>query len=102
FTVDNTPPRITRFEAAPRSGAISFSGAAEDGENVLTRVEAALDDDVWRVVTPEGGMTDSRSVRFQGVWPEVKPGEHTLSVRAVDAGGNPAVRSTRVTVPAGR
>jgi hypothetical protein len=102
FTVDNTPPRITRLDVAPQSGAIRFSGAAEDGENVLTRVEAALDDDVWRVVTPEGGMTDSRSVRFQAVWPEVKAGEHTLSVRAVDAGGNPSVRSARVTVPAGR
>ncbi|HZJ72217.1 MAG TPA: hypothetical protein VFF36_14890, partial [Planctomycetota bacterium] len=79
-----------------------FSGEAGDGENVLTRVEVALDDDVWRQVAPEGGITDSRTVRFRGRWPEVKAGGHTLSVRAVDAGGNPAVRSVHVTVPAGR
>jgi len=102
FVVDNTPPRIARFEASGAAGEVRFSGEAEDGENVLTRIEVALDDDVWRQVVPEGGLTDARRHAFRGVWPEVKPGEHTLSVRAVDAGGNPVVRAVRVIVPAAR
>jgi len=102
FIVDNTPPRIEKFEAQGRAGEITFTGEAADGENVLTRVEVALDDDVWRQVTPESGLTDSRSVRFHGRWTDVKAGDHTFSVRAVDAGGNPAVRSVHVTVAAGR
>lgn len=99
FVVDNSPPRIEKFDANGVTGAVSFSGQAADGENVLTRVEVALDDDVWRQVAPEGGLTDSRDVRFSGRWPDVTPGDHTLSVRVVDAGGNPAVRSVHVTVP---
>ena len=99
FVVDNTPPRIEKFDANGSNGAVSFSGQAADGENVLTRVEVALDDDTWRLVTPDGGMTDSRDVRFAGRWPDVTPGDHTLSVRVIDAGGNPAVRSVHVTVP---
>lgn len=99
FVVDNTPPRIEKFDANGVAGAVSFSGQAADGENVLTRVEVALDDDTWRQVTPEGGMTDGREARFSGRWPDVTPGDHTLSVRVIDAGGNPAVRSVHVTVP---
>jgi len=101
FVVDNTPPRITRFTATPGKGAVSFEGEAEDDASVLTRIEVALDDDEWRVVSPEGGMADARRLRFHSTWPEVKPGLHTMSVRAVDAGGNPVVRAVRVTVTAG-
>jgi hypothetical protein len=102
FIVDNTPPRIARFEAAGIPGGVRFEGTAEDGENVLTRLEVALDDDAWKRVSPVGGMTDGQELGFRGSWPEVKAGEHTLSVRAVDAGGNSVVRAVRVTVPAGR
>ena len=102
FLIDNTPPRITRLEARPDRDGVRFEGEAEDDASVLTRVEASLDDDDWRVVTPEGGMADARRLRFSSRWPEVKPGLHTLSVRAVDAGGNPVVRAMRVTVPAGK
>ncbi|MEO5878689.1 MAG: hypothetical protein ABIR22_00900 [Candidatus Eisenbacteria bacterium] len=102
FIVDNTPPRISRFESAGESGGVRFAGEAEDGENVLTRLEVALDDDVWRHVSPLGGMADEKTLAFRGRWPDVKPGEHTLSVRAVDAGGNSVVRAVRVTVPTGR
>lgn len=98
FVVDNTPPRIEKFDANGGVNVVSFTGQAGDGENVLTRVEVALDDDVWRQVAPDGGMTDARDVRFSGRWPDVAPGDHTLSVRVIDAGGNPAVRSVHVTV----
>jgi hypothetical protein len=98
FLVDNTPPRVVSFEARADRDGITFSGEAEDGENILTRIEVSLDDDTWRLVTPDGGLADARRLRFHGRWPEVKPGEHTFSVRAVDGGGNPVVRSAHVTV----
>ncbi len=102
FLVDNTPPRVSRFDATGAAGEVRFGGEGEDGENPLARIEVSLDEEGWRQVAPEGGLTDARRLAFRGRWPEVEPGEHTFSVRVVDAGGNSTVRAVRVTVPAGR
>ena len=99
FTIDNTPPELTTFSARGESGAIVVEGAARDAASTISRVELALDDGDWRVVTPDGGLADRRAATFRGRLPAIEPGEHTVSARAVDAAGNPAQRATRVTVP---
>ncbi len=102
FVVDNTPPRIERFEARGDRDGVAFSGEAADDANIITRVEVSLDDDEWRVVTPDGGLADAKRVRFHGRWPDVKPGAHTFSVRAVDGGGNPVLSSSHLTIAPAR
>jgi len=77
-----------------------FEGQAADVSSTISRIEVALDDGDWRLVIPDGGMADRPAVSFHGRLPAVEPGDHTLSVRAVDAAGNPAQRATRVTVAA--
>jgi hypothetical protein len=62
----------------------------------------AVDDGDWRLVTPDGGMADRPALAFHGRLPELSTGDHTLSVRAVDASGNLAQRALRVAVPAPR
>ena len=44
-------------------------------------------------------FTDSRRVEFQTLIPDVKPGTHSVGVRAVDAAGNSVTRAALVNVP---
>jgi len=102
FTVDNSPPQVTAFAARGESGAVALDGRAEDGFSPLSRIEVSLDDGDWRTVSPDGGLADDRVLSFRARLPKVEPGEHTVSVRAVDLAGNTATRSSRVTVPPAR
>jgi hypothetical protein len=99
FTIDNTAPELTSFNARAENGVIVVEGAARDAASTIARVEVALDDGDWRLVTPEGGLADRRAASFRGRLPAVEPGEHTVAARVVDAAGNPAQRAARVTVP---
>lgn len=99
FGIDNTPPVVTRFEATPEPGVVVLSGAAEDGQTLLTRLEVALDDGEWRLVSPDGGLADAAKLSFTARIPDVVAGPHSVAVRAVDLAGNTVVRSTPVTVP---
>src|SRR5262249_57106291 len=99
FTVDNTAPSVTALSAKGEKGAVVVEGSAEDAASTVSRIEVSLDDRDWRTLTPAGGFADQQKLSFRGRLPEVKPGDHTVSVRAVDAAGNPALRVTHVTVP---
>ncbi len=96
FTVDNTPPVVTRLDAR---GA-TLSGEAEDATSPIWRLEASVDDGDWRTVAPEGGLADALRVRFSFTLPGLKPGEHVAAVRAVDVAGNAATSAIHLTVPA--
>ena len=98
FTIDNTPPEVGALSAHGENGAVLFEGQASDAASTISRIEVAVDDGDWRLVTPDGGMADKPAVGFHARVPAVGPGDHTLSVRAVDAAGNLAQRATRVTV----
>ena len=100
FTVDNTPPAVSALEARGETRAVVVTGRAEDAASPLQRIEVSLDDGAWRPVTPEGGLTDQRAHSFRVSLGDVAPGEHTVSVRAVDLSGNLAVRAVHATVPA--
>jgi hypothetical protein len=102
FTVDNTPPTIERFEARPEKGAIAIEGRAADTFSPLSRIEVSVDNDAWRPVAPEGGLTDSRTHDFHATLPDIAKGEHTVGLRVVDLAGNSAVRAAHLTVTTGR
>ncbi len=102
FTLDNTPPVVSAFEATAEPGAIRVSGRAEDATSPLSRLEVAIDDGDWRTVSPDGGLTDERAAAFRARLDKVEAGEHSVSVRAVDLAGNAAIRSARVVVPKSR
>jgi len=102
FRVDNTPPVVTALAVTPRPGGAVVEGAAEDASGPLTRIEVAIDDGTWRTLSPEGGMADSSPLRFRTLLTELAPGDHLVSVRAVDMAGNAATRAVSVRVPAAR
>ena len=98
FRIDNTAPQVTEMAADPAPGAILVSGQAADATGPLTRIEVSLDNDDWRLITPDGGLADERTLSFRASIPEVPPGEHTVSVRVVDLAGNTVTLARRVTV----
>jgi hypothetical protein len=100
FSIDNTPPRVTALDAAVKPGGVEVSGAAEDGEGWLQRLDLAIDDGAWHSLSPDGGLADAPKLTFRTLLKDLGPGAHLLSVRAVDAAGNAATRAVRVTVAA--
>lgn len=100
FRIDNTAPSVTSLDARGEAGAVVVSGAAEDGQSMLTRLEASLDDGDWQTLTPDGGLADDRALTFRARLPDVKAGPHTVAVRVVDLAGNVASRAMHVSVPA--
>jgi hypothetical protein len=100
FAIDNTPPRVTALEATAKAAGVEITGAAEDGEGWLQRLDLAIDDGAWHSLSPEGGLSDAPRLTFRNVLKDLDPGPHLISVRAVDAAGNSATRAVRVTVAA--
>ena len=98
FTVDNTPPRIDDLSTV---GA-RVQGRASDAASPIWRLEASVDDGDWRTVAPEGGLADVNSLRFSTTIPDLKPGEHLVSIRAVDLAGNSATQALHVTIAPAR
>lgn len=102
FTVDNTAPVVTALDLRPEPGAIAVTGRAADGQSLLSRIEIEIDDEDWRMLSPEGGLSDASDLSFSVRLPEVATGEHSVAIRAVDQAGNSVTRSARVRVPAKR
>jgi hypothetical protein len=100
FAIDNTPPRVTALEATAKAAGVEITGAAEDGEGWLQRLDLAIDDGAWHSLSPEGGLSDAPRLTFRNVLKGLATGPHLISVRAVDAAGNSATRAVRVTVAA--
>lgn len=98
FGVDNTAPEIVELAG---EGA-RIRGRAVDAVSPVVRLEVAVDDGEWRAVSPEGGIGDSRTARFEFTLPGLAPGEHLVSVRAIDLAGNSVTRAIAVKVSAGR
>ncbi|MFN8588579.1 MAG: hypothetical protein U0704_12355 [Candidatus Eisenbacteria bacterium] len=98
FAVDNTPPAWT---ALGGSGA-RIEGTAADASSPIVRLEVAVDDGDWRLLATDSALADTKEARFHVTLPNLAPGEHLVSVRAVDLAGNAATRAIGVQVPRGR
>jgi hypothetical protein len=99
FSIDNTPPRVLELLARAEGGAVRVSGAAQDGESWLQRLDLSTDDGPWRSLAPDGGLSDAPRLNFHVSVPDLAPGPHLVSVRAVDAAGNAVTAAARLTVP---
>ena len=62
--IDRTPPAV-RVEGMKRNGgAVEMIVIARDGASPLTRCEYSVNAGVWRPLSPEDGVIDSREERF--------------------------------------
>ena len=87
--VDNTPP-VVRAAGEPRlaGGNVSLSFAVEDTGGMIRRADVSVDGGPWRAVFPEDGIADSPRETFALTLPVAGAGEHIISLRVFDAGGN--------------
>ncbi len=102
FTIDNTPPRVKTLTAVADKGGVRIEGEAVDDFGRLSQLDVAVDEEDWRPLTADGGLTDSADATFHAWLAGIAAGEHTVSVRASDLAGNSGTRSVRVTVARAR
>ena len=89
FTIDNTPPAITKLAAA--NGVVRWHAA--DGLSIIRQAEFSLDGGDWTVVDPVTKLSDSQTLDYELRLPSLPPGEHSIAVRVEDDSDNAAVAS---------
>ncbi len=96
--VDSTPPtvRVAGEAQTLPDGRSRVRFQVEDMGGMVKRADVSVDSGEWRAVFPEDGIADSPREAYQLEVPLPGAGEHTISLRAFDAGGN--VSSTRIVV----
>jgi outer membrane protein assembly factor BamB len=92
FVVDNTPPTVTNLEVAltptpqgaTQSASARVSFTAKDNLSAIARAQYSLDGGDWILVAPKTGISDYREESYEFTLSTLKPGEHTIAVRAYD------------------
>jgi len=90
FTIDNTPPAITKLAIA--KDVVRWHAA--DALSVIRKAEFSLDGGDWTVVDPVTKLSDSEALDYELRLPALPPGEHAIAVRVEDDNDNAAVAST--------
>jgi hypothetical protein len=96
--VDSSSP-VVRVGGEPQVGAdgrVRVRFAVEDARGMVRRADVSLNSGEWRSVFPEDGIADSPRESYLVELPLPATGEHIISLRAFDAGGNAG--STRIVV----
>ena len=87
FTIDNTPPQITKLAA--KGNVVQWHVA--DALSLIRKAEYSLDGGDWTVVDPVTKLSDSQALDYSLTLKGLTPGEHTIAVRATDNFDNVAV-----------
>jgi len=96
--VDSSPPAV-RVGGEAQAGAdsrVRVRFTVEDASGMVRRADVSLNSGEWRAVFPEDGIADSPRETYLVELALSGAGEHIISLRAFDAGGN--VGSARIVV----
>jgi hypothetical protein len=99
FEVDNTPPAIGTVEAAVASGVVQVKFTATDRTSNIERTQYSVDGGEWTLIAPKTGISDGRQENYELTLRELKPGEHTVAVRAYDRFENVGSGKATVRIP---
>ncbi len=98
FVIANSSPSVKWQSAAGQGpGPVKFEASAQS--STIHQVEYSVDADEWRILFPEDGIADSTLERFELKLPDLKSGEHVLTVRVVDSVGNIGTGKLNISVP---
>ena len=88
FTIDNTPPVLSRGEVVHEAGGTKVRCAAHDSASILVKAEISADGGDWRVIEPISGISDAKEEEYLVPAPE---GQHVVALRVTDDYDNQAV-----------
>jgi len=95
--IDNRKPEIPELKSTAK---LTWKGVAKDGASFIARIEYNLDGEKWEMVKASDGIYDNQKESFTIKLKNVMPGEHVLTVRAFDEGGNNGQRQVGFKIPA--
>lgn len=106
FEVNNTAPSISKLEAsATGANADRSQGASYDVQFTAThptssieRAQYSLDGGEWVQVAPTKGISDYKTESYSFTLRGLRPGEHTIAVRAYDRFDNVGSAKTTIEV----
>jgi len=84
FEVDNTPPTISKIDAAVTNHSAQLKFTATDTTSSIERAQYSLDGGDWTLVAPKSGISDGKQQAYEFTLHDLKAGEHTIAVRAYD------------------
>ena len=99
FEVDNTPPVIAKVETSAANGARVVSFTASDAASSIDRAQYSVDGGEWTLIAPKTGISDGKQEFYEVALRDLKPGEHTVAVRAYDRFENVGSGKAVVTIP---
>jgi len=99
FEVDNTPPTISKVEAVTANNLAQLRFTATDATSSIERTQYSLDGGEWTLLAPKSGISDGKQQSYEFTLRDLKPGEHSIAVRAYDRFENVGTGKAVVSVP---
>ena len=84
FEVDNTAPVVGKIDAGISNRTVQVKFSASDATSSIERAQFSLDGGEWTLVAPKSGISDGLQQAYEFTLHDLKPGEHTIAVRAYD------------------
>jgi hypothetical protein len=97
--VDHTPPLVTAGAPKRTGSKVEIEFNAVDAASPLRSCGYSLDAGPWVPMDPVEGILDSARERFLLSLDNLKPGEHLVVVRAIDAANNAGLARVVVSEP---
>jgi len=103
FEVDNTAPTMSKLEghaiaANADSATYEFQFTASHATSSIDRAQYSVDGGEWVLLVPASGISDYRTESYSFTVRGLKPGEHTIAVRAYDRFDNVGAAKTTIQV----
>jgi sugar lactone lactonase YvrE len=92
--VDNRRPDVVNLAFNNNT----LTGIARDNLSLIRNLEYSVDGGDWKFFAPKDGVFDDREETFEVKLDPLKPGPHTIAVRATDEEGNIGVEKLSVRV----
>jgi hypothetical protein len=73
---------------------------ASDAGSSIDRAQFSVDGGEWTLIAPKTGISDGKQESYEVTLRDLKPGEHTVAVRACDRFENVGSGKVVVTIPA--
>ncbi|MCE9590754.1 MAG: hypothetical protein K8S99_09545 [Planctomycetes bacterium] len=97
--IDNTPPQFEGLKAAVEKQTATVTGKITDALSTIRALHYAVDGEKgWKPALPDGLIFDSTSEAFTITITGLSTGHHAVTLRGLDARGNPVYQTLLVEV----